>query len=201
MGKLDGKSAIISGGCGGIGSQAARLFSREGAIVTIADLNQEQGFPLCEEITRDGGNAGFAKADITSASDVAGAIEIAEGRTAKLDVVYNCSGGSSFADGIIENVSDEEFWRTIRVDLFGTWLICKQGIPRLIKAGGGSVINMSSAAAVRGQTGVNAYSAAQGGVSALTRALAFNYSRHNIRVNAIAPGAVATARVKAMLIA
>lgn len=105
------------------------------------------------------------------------------------------AGGSSTADGGVTDASEEEFWRVIRTDLFGSFLVCKYGIPELIKSGGGSVITMTSMTAMIGTTGRDCYTAAKGGVVAMTRSIATGYGQYGIRVNAIAPGMTRTPRV------
>jgi NAD(P)-dependent dehydrogenase (short-subunit alcohol dehydrogenase family) len=116
-----------------------------------------------------------------------------------LNILYNDAGGSTAQDGPVTKVSLDEFWRTIKVDLYGTFLCCKYGIPELIKAGGGAVINTTSLVALAGTKGRDAYTAAKGGVLAMTRSMAVNYAKHKVRVNAIAPGAILTERVRKLL--
>ena len=103
-------------------------------------------------------------------------------------MLYNDAGGSTAEDGPVTKVSIDEFWRVIRVDLYGTFLCCKYAIPEMVKAGGGAIINTTSYVALAGIRGRDAYTAAKGGVLAMTRSMAVIYARDKIRVNAIARG-------------
>ena len=114
-------------------------------------------------------------------------------------MLYNNAGGATPKDGKVTDMDLDEFWRTIGVDLFGTFLGCRFAIPVMVEGGGGSIINTTSIRAMVGTAGADAYSAAKGGVRALTQALALQWAAHNIRVNAIAPGVILTERVKALL--
>ena len=116
-----------------------------------------------------------------------------------LHVLYNNAGGATSRDGKVTEMALEEFWRTIGVDLFGTFLGCRFAIPVMVKGGGGSIINTTSIRAMIGTAGADAYTSAKGGVRALTQALALQWAAANIRVNAIAPGVVLTERVRALL--
>jgi len=199
MGRLDGKVAFITGSGSGIGRAGAVLFAREGAKVVIADISREGG-ERTEAMARDmGGDATYIHADVTDPDSVERAIAAAIATYGRLNILYNDAGGSTAQDGPVTKVSLDEFWRTIKVDLYGTFLCCKYGIPELIKAGGGAVINTTSVVAMAGIKGRDAYTAAKGGVLALTRSMAVGYAKHGIRVNAIAPGATLTERVKKFL--
>ena len=123
------------------------------------------------------------------------AIEQAVAGFGKVNVLCNFAGGSTNADGLVTEADETEFWRVIRLDLWGTMVACRHGVPELIRAGGGSVINMTSMAALMAIPNRHFYTAAKGGVASLTRALATDYAPHRIRVNAIAPGITLTARV------
>jgi NAD(P)-dependent dehydrogenase (short-subunit alcohol dehydrogenase family) len=114
-------------------------------------------------------------------------------------VLYNNAGGATSKDGKVTEMPLDEFWRTMSVDLFGTFLGCRFAIPHMQRGGGGSIINTTSIRALTGTAGADAYSAAKGGVLTLTRSLAMQWHVAKIRVNAIGPGVVATDRVKAML--
>jgi NAD(P)-dependent dehydrogenase (short-subunit alcohol dehydrogenase family) len=116
-----------------------------------------------------------------------------------LNVLCNVAGGSTPQDGPVTDVAEAEFWRAIRIDLFGTFLCCRHGLPELARAGGGSVINMASIVAQMGIGGRDAYSAAKGGIVSLTRSMATEYAPQAIRVNAIAPGVTLTPRIKAFI--
>jgi len=196
---LADKTAIIFGAAGGIGTAAATLFAQEGANLVLADSESGGGDALRDLITKAKGRAVFLRTDVSSPDDMKSAVAKAVGEFGRLQIIFNCAGGSSPADGLIDAVDDEEFWRTMRVDLYGTWLACKHGIPEIERAGGGSIVNMTSAVALRAVHGINAYTAAKGGVAALTRAIATGYASRGIRVNAIAPGAVRTPRLIRML--
>ncbi len=113
--------------------------------------------------------------------------------------MHNNAGGSTPQDGPVTEAPDEEFWRVMRLDLYGTFLCSKLGIPYMIKSGGGSIINMSSIVALRALPGRDCYTAAKGAIAAITRSMAVEYAAHKIRVNAIAPGVVLSERVKKLM--
>jgi NAD(P)-dependent dehydrogenase (short-subunit alcohol dehydrogenase family) len=197
--RLKDKIAFITGAGGGIGREAARLFAAEGARVAIAERDMEAAHAAVDSINTSGGRATAIEIDVTQDESVQRAIAKAVEAYGRLDILYNNAGGSSANDGPVTDAPLEEFWRCINVDLYGTWLCCRYGVRELIKAGGGSVINTSSVLALVGTKGKDAYSAAKGAVSALTRSMAVEYAPHKIRVNAIAPGITRTPRVEELL--
>lgn len=197
--RLSGKVAIITGAGSGIGRSAALRFAAEGARVVVAELVPERG-KQTEQLVRDaGGECRFVECDVTDEDSVEAMVEDARQAYGCVDVVYNNAGGSRDADGAVHEVEVSEWWRTMQVDLFGTFLVCRHGVRTMLDRGaGGSVINTSSAAALVGVApGRSCYSAAKAGVIGLTRAMAASYAGHGIRVNAIAPGGTATGRIVA----
>lgn len=199
MGRLEGKRVFLTGGAKGIGRAAAVLFAAEGARVAIADIDEDGGAETAALANAEGGEAVFLTADVTQGKAVAAAVGAAAERFGGLDVLYNNAGGATPADGPVTEASEGEFRRAIDLDLFGTFLVCKHGLPRLIAAGGGAVVNTASSVALNGLPGRDCYTAAKGGVAALTRSMAVEYGPQGVRVNALAPGTVRTARVIAML--
>jgi NAD(P)-dependent dehydrogenase (short-subunit alcohol dehydrogenase family) len=199
MGRLKGKVAFITGSGAGIGRAAATMFSSEGARVAVVDMSRSAGEETVRLIRAVDGEAVYIETDVTDPQSVDRAVKTAVGEYGRINVLYNNAGGSTMADGAVIDVSIEEFWRAIRLDLFGMFLCCKYGIPELIRAGGGAVINMTSIVALVGVKGRDAYTAAKGGVLALTRSMAIEYAKDKVRVNAIAPGAIQTERVKNQL--
>ena len=199
MGRLDGKVIFIAGATAGIGAITACLFAREGAKVAVAGRRAAEGEAVVERITKDGGEAIFLRTDVTEGESVEEAICATVRTFGRLNVLLNNAGGSSNADGPVTEASPDEFWRVIKIDLFGTFLCCRFAIPHIAKAGGGSVINNASMVGIKGQVGRDAYTAAKGGVIALTRSMAAEFVGDKVRVNALAPGAVGTDRILAMI--
>jgi NAD(P)-dependent dehydrogenase (short-subunit alcohol dehydrogenase family) len=198
-GRLEGKVAFITGSGSGIGRAAAVRFAREGAQVVVAEISREGGERTVAMAHDLGGDATFVHTDVTEPESVERAIAATVAAYGRLTILYNNAGGSTAQDGPVTSVSLDEFWRTIRVDLYGTFLSCKYGIPELIKSGGGAIINTTSVVALSGIKGRDAYTAAKGGVLAMTRSMAVTYAKNKIRVNAIAPGATLTDRVRKLL--
>jgi NAD(P)-dependent dehydrogenase (short-subunit alcohol dehydrogenase family) len=195
MGRLDGKVAVITGAGRGIGRAAAGLFTSEGARVAILEIDEEGGVNAERSIREAGGDACFIHTDVTDADSVRAGIATAVERFGKIDILYNNAGGSTTEDAGVVDAPVEEFWRVIKLDLWGTFLVCKHGIPVLIENGGGAVVNTASNLAVMGIKGRDCYTAAKGGVAAMTRSMAVEYASRNIRVNAVAPAATRTERV------
>jgi NAD(P)-dependent dehydrogenase (short-subunit alcohol dehydrogenase family) len=203
MARLAGKVAFITGGGGGIGRATAERFAEEGAKVVIAEIDEATGAAAAQSARACGGNSGgdalFVHCDVRERPSVEAAFAETIKRFGRLDILHNNAGGSTPQDGPVTTVSEEEFWRAITLDLFGTFLCCKIGIPYLVKSGGGSIINMSSIVALRALPGRDCYTAAKGAIAALTRSMAVEYAPQKIRVNAIAPGVVLTERVKKLM--
>ena len=196
MPRLAGKVAFITGAGTGIGRATAILFAREGAKVAVADVDAA----AADETAQLAGNEAMAiLTDVTDPDSLQKAIRATVDKFGRLDVLHNNAGGSTAQDDTAVNAPIEEFWRAIKLDLFGTFLGCRFGIPELIKAGGGSVINMSSNVALMGVAGRDCYTAAKGGIAAITRSLAVAYAPQRVRVNAIAPSATMTDRVKRLI--
>ena len=199
MGRLTNKRVLITGSANGIGRAAARLFAAEGAQLTLCDRDHLQNENLAHEIDEAGGQVQAIQTDVGEPDDMQNAVNAAVATYGGLDVLYNNAGGATAKDGAVTEIELDEFWRTIRVDLFGTVLGCRFAIPHLVQAGGGSIINTTSIRAMIGTEGADAYTSAKGGVVTLTRALALQWAQAGIRVNAIAPGVILTDRVRAML--
>ena len=156
MARLAGKVAFITGAAAGIGRATAVLFAREGAHVVVADIAVAAG----EETAHLAGHGAIAiRTDVTDEASLQAAIRTTVDTFGRLDVLHNNAGGSTPKDNTVVDAPIEEFWRVIRLDLFGTFLGCRHGIPALIRSGGGAVINMASNLALMGITGRDCYTA------------------------------------------
>ncbi|MFI4961577.1 MAG: SDR family NAD(P)-dependent oxidoreductase [Hyphomicrobiales bacterium] len=203
MARLAGKVAFITGGGRGIGRARAERFAEEGAKVVIAEIDATSGEAAAQSARargkNSGGDAHFVHCDVREKANVEAVVAETVKRFGGLHILHNNAGGSTLQDGPVTAAPEEEFWRVIKLDLFGTFLCSKLGIPAMIKSGGGSIINMSSIVALKALPGRDCYTAAKGAIAALTRSMAVEYASHKIRVNAIAPGVVLTERVKKLL--
>ena len=188
--RLKDKVALISGGAGGMGSVEARLFSREGAKVVITDLTEEEGRRVEREIGASGGEVLFIKSDVTSEEDWRLATRATVERFGRLDVVVN-NAGIYPTEGLLE--TSEELWdRTMAVNAKGVFLGTKYAVAEMLKTGGGSIINISSAAGIVGSKDATAYHASKGAVRIFSKTAAIQYAENNIRVNSVHPGPIDT---------
>lgn len=197
--KLENKTALITGAGAGIGRATALLFAAEGARIAVVERNVDAGQETARLVQEQGGQALFIAADVTEPEQVEAAVTQTVTAFGGLHVLHNNAGGSTSRDSRVSEAPIDEFWSRIKVDLFGTWLGCRFGIPAIIASGGGAVINMTSIFALIGTHRKDAYTAAKGAVSALTRSMAVEYAAEHVRVNAIAPGATSTERVLKMM--
>lgn len=193
MGKLDGKVAFITGAGAGIAKAASLLFAREGASVAVIEVNGETGAATEQAVTAQGGRALFVQTDVTDAGQMARAVDRTVERFGRLDVLVNCAGGSTQEDHPVHELDLAIWHKTIALNLLHPFLACKYGIPHMIKAGGGSIVNFASSLGMVGSA-KPAYAASKGGIVAFTRTLAAQYAQHRIRANAIAPGLVRSER-------
>ena len=187
--RLKDKVALITGAGSGIGRQTALLFSKEGAAVVCADVNEK----AAQETASLAKNAIHVRADVSKAADCEGMVAAAEKKFGKLNVLFNNAGIMHADDDNAESTSEAVWDLTMNINARGVFLGCKYGIPALKRAGGGSVINTASFVAVLGAaTPQIAYTASKGAVLSLTRELAVIHAREGIRVNALCPGPLKT---------
>jgi NAD(P)-dependent dehydrogenase (short-subunit alcohol dehydrogenase family) len=186
-GRLDGKVCVITGAAGGIGAETARLFGEEGATVVGVDLD-------------DGVIGDLAlQADVSDEQEVQGVYERARSEYGRIDVLFNNAGISPNDDASVLDTSVDAWQRVQDVNLKSVFLCCKHGIPHLLDAGGGSVVNTASFVAVMGAaTSQISYTASKGGVLALSRELGIEFARRGVRVNALCPGPVNTPLLQAL---
>lgn len=183
---LNGKIAVISGGASGIGLATAKKLHGQGAKVMLLDLSETAGQKAAKELSPDGSSAMFFKCDVTSSKDCENAAKKVKEHFGKLDILFNNAGVTKRKS--VVDLTESEWDLVVDVSLKGAFLLSKYMIPVMAAGGGGSVINTGSGWALKGGDDAAAYCAAKGGLMNLTRAMAIDHGKQNIRVNCVCPG-------------
>jgi 3(or 17)beta-hydroxysteroid dehydrogenase len=202
MGRVRGKTAIITGAASGLGEGCALLLAKEGAAIVVADINESKGQDVVEKIHQEGGKALFVKLDVSKETDWENAIKKTLSGFQKLDVLVNNAGIQYVKE--VEDTPLEDWRRFMSICLDGVFLGTKHAIRAMRETGGGSIINISSVVGIVGTVdNTSAYCAAKGGIRAFTKAAALECSKagrnYNIRVNSVHPGAMETPMLAGML--
>jgi NAD(P)-dependent dehydrogenase (short-subunit alcohol dehydrogenase family) len=191
--RLQDKVAFLTGAGAGIAKATAKAYVAEGARVAIIEMNREAGEAAEREVRAMGGDAIFVETDVTQDDSMKRAMDATIAHFGRLDVIFNCAGGSLQEDVPVHEMDLAVWHRTVNLNLLHPFLSCRHGIPHMIKAGGGVIINVTSHMGLMGSL-KPAYSATKGGIISFTKTLAAQYVQNNIRANAIAPGSIRTER-------
>ena len=202
-GRVGGKVAVVTGGAGGIGGATARALAREGASVAVLDVDATGAGRVAAAISDAGGDALAVAADLSGEPGVMGAVRRVVDRFGRVDILHN-NAALTDSDFLTRDTPvtelDLEVWdRTLAVNLTSQMLMCKHVIPEMVRSGGGSIINMSSGASLKGDWTRTAYGVSKAGVNTLTMYVATSHGKQNIRVNTIVPGLIVTDAVRAHL--
>jgi len=199
-GRLENKVALITGSGSGMGRAAAELFAREGARVTVTDVDAAAGAETVAAVQVAGGEAIFVRADVSQWSDCEAMVAATVDAFGGLHVLYNNAGIFPADDGGVLDTPQETWRRVMAINLEGVWLGCRAGIPAMLASGGGAIVNVASFVALMGAaTAQIAYTASKGGVLSMTRELAVEYARQGIRANALCPGPIETPLLEELL--
>lgn len=190
MGRVDGKTAIVTGASAGIGRACAIALAREGARVAVADVDDSGGAETVAAISDAGGQGYYRRTDVGVTGDVRDLISDVVTRWGRLDILVNNAGIA--VGGSVTEISEADWDRVMNVNLTGVWRGMHLAIPEMLKTGGGSVISTSSVQSAVGFRGWAGYAAAKGGINSLTRQAAVEYASRGVRVNAILPGTILT---------
>ncbi len=192
-GRFSGKVVVITGAASGIGAAAARRFAREDARLVLSDIDAEAGDALAKELRA----AAFVRTDVADPAQVEALLQTAVDRCGALHVLFNNAGIGAY--GKAPDLDIDMWKRVIEVDLYAVFYGCKFAIPHLRRAGGGAIVNTASISGLFGDPGLVAYNAAKAGVVNLTRTVAIDHARENIRVNCVCPGPIETPLLEPVL--
>jgi len=187
---LEGKVAMVTGAASGIGYGISLRLAEMGGRVAVLDVNEDGGWKTVAAIEQQGGEAAAIRCDVTMADDCRAAVKTVIGNWGQIDILCNCAGIAIRKD--VTELSEDEWGRALDVTLKAIFLLSREVIPHMIRAGGGSIINIGSGWSLKGGPRAASYCAAKGGTVNLTRAMAIDHGKHNIRVNCVCPGDVDT---------
>src|SRR5438105_2713618 len=190
MGRLDGKVAVVTGGGSGIGEATAKRFAAEGARVVVLDRDAEGGERVTREIGAAGGEAAFLRAEVSIEAEALALAPFAVERFGALHILVNNAGARVY--GPVTEATEESWDLILAVNVKALGLCARAAIPEMAKAGGGAIVNVSSANAIKGRSGMAQYDASKAAVLGLTRSLAHDHAAQGIRVNAVCPGPTIT---------
>ncbi|MDR9856936.1 glucose 1-dehydrogenase [Paenibacillus sp. VCA1] len=197
MGRVSGKVAIVTGAAGGMGKEDALLLAKEGAKVVVTDIQEEKVNEVVDQINQSGGEAIGFRHDVTSEEEWIRIIDETVEKWGKIDVLVN-NAGISLAKSLVDTTA-QDWDKVMSINLTGGFFGIKHVIPVMQKNGGGSIINISSIAGLTGSNGAGPYTASKGAVRLLTKAIAIDYGKDNIRCNSIHPGYIETPMTKDLL--
>jgi NAD(P)-dependent dehydrogenase (short-subunit alcohol dehydrogenase family) len=188
--RFDGKAAVVTGGALGIGQAACGLLAERGASVAILDWDEKAGNETCDAVIAKGGKAMFAKVDVADPAAVEGAVQKAKATFGRIDALVVSAGIQRYGTAV--STPDSQWDEVMNVNLRGAWNAARSVIPILLENGGGTIVNVSSVQALASQQNVLAYTVSKHGLLGLTRSIAMDFAKKNIRANAVCPGTVDT---------